>query len=72
MHSVRDVMYDDQSYLKLCYSDGSHKFLLCFEGADCACYSDSNDRISNHSNSTVHCADDIDTASIETLKRNKR
>lgn len=37
--SVIDVMHDEQSYLKLCYSDPSHKFLLCFEGADCACYS---------------------------------
>lgn len=65
-------MHDEQSHLKLSYSEASHKFLFGFEGADCACYSYCNNRISNYSHSTVHCADGVDTAQIETLEKNRR
>lgn len=60
-----------RSNLELCYSDAPVESALHLKGGDGACYSDIHNGLGNYCHSTLHCADDMDTADVQMLKNSQ-
>lgn len=60
-----------RSNLELCYSDASVESALHLKSGDGARYSHIHNGLGNYCHSTLHCADDMDTADVQMLKNNQ-